>query len=198
MRYGGNGRQGARRGEQVLNHASMKRFQTAALGRSQVVGQGERAQIGQKALEVLDPPFQLSGSRTHPRRGFRSQRCGGVPQEIPSVGLISHAKGRHENRRVGRTQMVCVNGRKQPVLIGGWHRGQRRGQRGADAAQRELVLSLSREAGSELQTGGDPARLVTQQVGRRLHRPVLVVDQRLHDKRFIHGCDRAGGRGGHK
>lgn len=123
MRYGGNRCHGAGRGEQVLDQTSMNRLQAAALGRSQVVGQGERAHVGQKAPEVLDAPFQLGGARTHHRRGFRSQ-CGcGVPQETPTVGLISHAKGRNENRRVGRTQVVCVNGRKQAVLIGGWHCG---------------------------------------------------------------------------
>lgn len=198
MRFGGNGCDGARRGEQVLDQAPMKRFQAAALGRSQVVGQAERAQIGQQALEILDASFQLDGPWTHPRRGFRSQRGGGVREEIPAVGPIRHAKGRHENRRVGWTQLVCLNGQKQAVLIGGWHRGQRRGQRGADAATRELVLSLSREAGGELQTGGDPARLVTQEVSRRFHRPVVVIDQRLHDERLIHGGERPGGRVGHE
>lgn len=128
----------------------MKRFQTTSLGRSQVVGQGEHAQIGEKVPEVLDASFQLGGPRTHHRRGCWSQRGSGVPQEIPAVGLISHAKGRHENRRVGRAQVVCVNGLEQAVLISGRHCGQRRGQRGADAATRELVFGNSREAGGEL------------------------------------------------
>lgn len=35
-------------------------------------------------------------------------------------------------------------------------------------------------------------------MGRRFHRPVVVVDQRLHDERLIHGGDRPGGRVGHE
>lgn len=59
-------------------------------------------------------------------------------------------------------------------------------------------MSVSREAGGKLQTRGDPARLVSQKVGRRFHGPVVVVDQRLHDKRLIHGRERPGGRIGHE
>ena len=164
----------------------MDGFQTALFGRSQVAGPGKRAQICEQMPVTLQPPFELGGAGTDHRRRFGAKSGRGVLPESAAVGLVGHTIGRHQNHRVGGSQVVGVNDSQDAILIRCREPRQRRGHRRSDATAGQLVLRLIGEVRRELQAGLDPVRFMPQQVGRGVDREAIAFHQRAHDEGFVH------------
>ncbi|MBI4570772.1 MAG: hypothetical protein HY723_02395 [Chloroflexi bacterium] len=177
----------------------MERFEPAALGGREVVGEAEGTQIRERLPELSEALLQVAGARRQHRRGRRrSHHAERVLDELLAVALVGNAVGVNQRERLAGTKVVARHGREHGVLVVVRERAQRVRQRRADGAAAELVLGRERQARAQGETTRHPRGLAAEQARHACRREPVLLDQRAHDPRFVQRGERARRRVGHQ
>lgn len=116
------GRRGAERGgglAELVEHAAPQSFETAALGRRQVLGQREHGDVLQRAGEPLQLGLDVArpGRQGPALRGVGTQQPERVAQQLGPVGLVGRAPGVHQRERVALREPVALEGAEHAILL---------------------------------------------------------------------------------
>ena len=190
--------QGLNRLDQVLVDAPLEGFQAAPLWIGQIARERERPQVGQNAVEMLQPPFQFVGAWCLRGRRVGPEGALGIGQDVSPVHLVGDPVRRHQDRRIRGGQRVSQYRLEHHVLILSRERGQ--GIRGGwpKASSCQFVTGALGEPRRELKTTRYPVRPLAQQEGDGVHLEVMVGAKRCDDARLIERGHGAGRRVGHQ
>jgi hypothetical protein len=167
------------------------------------VGVGEAGevvveQLRKRALGEIEAGLKLAGRRAEGRDG-RILRCGHgaarIAQERLARGrVISDAPGLEKRVPLARAQPVAQEGGGQARLLGARERGEAVRGGGGKLAGIEVSGHDGREPAAEGESAVDPAAPAAEQLGDLCRRQVIVVGQRPHHARLVHGAHRAARR----
>lgn len=163
--------------DQVLVEGPLERFQTAALRVRQVVGQSERAHVGQNLVEVREPSFELGSAWCEDRRRIGSQDASRVDEDRAPVHLVGDAVRRHEDLDVRGSQPMRECGLEHEVLVPGRQGGQRVRRRWPKTPGGQFHADPGRQPLREMEASRYPARPLRQQVRHRVRSQAILFDQ---------------------
>lgn len=190
--------QGLNRLDQVLVEAPLEGFQAAPLWIGQVAGERERPHVGQNAVEVLQPPFQLVGAWRLRGRRVGPQGALRIGQDVAPVHFVGDPVRRHQDRRVRGGQRVPLDRVKHHVLVLSRERGQDIRSGWPEASAGQFVTGPLGQPGRELKTARYPVRPLAQQEGDGVCLEVMVGAKRRDNARLIERGHSAGRRVGHQ
>jgi hypothetical protein len=158
-------------------------------------GEVEVQQLRERALRLVEAGLELAGRRAE-RRGGQILGRGDGAARIAQQGLAGGAVGgdapRLEKRvPLTRAQPVTEEGLGQAQLLGARERREAVGGRGREAAGIDVPGDDGGEPTAERQAAVDPAAPAPEQLGDLRRREVIIVDQRAHHARLVHGAHRA-------
>jgi len=187
----------ARELDDLRGQAPLAGFQDPPVGLGEA-GEVEVQQVRERALGVIEAGLELAGRRPQRRDGRRLGGRHGTPR-IAQQGLargrvVGQAPGLEERVRLTRPQSVTQERLGQARLLGAGERGETMGGGGREAAGVDMRGDAGHQPATEDEPAIDPAAPAAEHLDDLRRRQVVLVGQRAHHARLVHGARRAARR----
>jgi hypothetical protein len=158
-------------------------------------GEVEGQQLRERALGLIEAGLELAGRRAEgrdgriARRGHRAARI--AQQRLAARGAVGDAPGLKKRVRLARAQAVAQEGIGQARLLRARERREAVGGSRREPAGIDVPRQDGREPAAKGEAAIDPTAAAAEQLGDLRRGELVVVGQRAHDARFVHGAYRA-------
>jgi hypothetical protein len=172
---------------QLAEQGGVQRFETAALGRPEVIRQDEGGDVRECAMQAAQLDLELGGPRRERRslRGRRAHDTEGRAQELAATGRVRDAEGADQANRLRGGEPVAVACVEERVLLVAGERGEAVGQRGTDGAAGESSRGPGRQPPTEREAAVDPVGFVAEPARHLTRSQLVVIDERAHDAGLV-------------
>jgi hypothetical protein len=165
---------------------------TVGLGEA---GEVEGQQLRERALGRIEAGLELAGGRPERRDGWLLGRGHGAAriaqQRLARGRVVGDAPGRQERVRLARAQPVAQERVGEARLLGARERGEPVGRGRGQPAGIDVRGHARHEPAPEREAAVDPAAATAKELGDLRRREGVLVGQRAHHARLVHGAHRA-------
>jgi hypothetical protein len=180
--------------DHLRGQAPLTGFQDPPVGVGEA-GEVEGQQLRERTLGLIEAGLELAGRRAEGRHGGRLWRGHGAPriaqQRLAGDGVGRHAPGLEKGLGLAGAQPVTQQRVREARLLRPRTLGEAVRRGGRELAGVDALGHGGGQAMAERQAAVDPAAPPAQQPGDLRGREVVLVDQRAHHARLVHGAERA-------
>jgi hypothetical protein len=178
----------------LRGQAPLAGFQDPPVGVGET-GEVERQQLRERAFGVIEAGLELAGRRPEGRDGriVRRGDCATriAQQRLARGAVVGATPGLKKRVRLARAQAVAQEGIGQARLLRARERREAVGGGRREPAGIDVPSHDGREPAAEGEATIDPAAAAAEQLGDLRRGELVVVGQRAHYARFVHGAHRA-------
>jgi hypothetical protein len=185
--------------DDLRGQAPLAGFQDPTVGIDEA-GEVDVQQFRERVLSLIEAGLELAGRRPEGRDGRIARGRHGAArvaqQRLARSAGVGDAPGLEKRVRLARAHPVAEEGVGQARLLRAREHREAVGGRRRESAVIDVLGHDRREPAAEGEAAVDPTAPAAEQLGDLRRRQVVLVGQRAHDARLVHGAHRAARRVG--